>query len=453
MPRIDVVVQTEIRDSFRVRQTAGLFDLPLKDRSKVAFSAELPGLNDKMADGQDGWRIGAIVGPSGSGKSTIAREAFHAGRITAGCVVDGFDWPTDSAVVDGFDPELDGRSITAMLNAVGFSSPPAWVRPWHVLSNGERFRCDLARALLTNRELVVFDEFTSVVDRQVARFGSAAVAKTIRSDRARCQRFVAVTCHYDILEWLQPDWWLDMGTCQLARGCLQLGSRPRIELEIRRCRRDLWQLFGRHHYLSGKLHPSSWCYAALWNGKAIGFCATIPLFGMKGMRIVHRLVVLPDYQGLGAGMGLLCAVAKHESKDRRFSIVTSHPAVIRSLAKHPAWRCARVGKCGRPHRAHLIRCGRKVGAIGRMTASFRYRTGERGLGQVLNDDHQTDERQPVNAEHDNARRATRQSTGTAEDGPYVSVDRKGPGGKPNTGKTRRQTNSQETRQARSGPRR
>ena len=373
MPRIDVVVDTPIRRTFRVQQAAGLFDLPVRERSKLAFSAELPALDEPLADDGGNWRIGAIVGPSASGKSTIARAAFQTGQIAAGCMVERFDWPADAAVVDGFDTDLDGRTITAMLNAVGFSSPPAWVRPWHVLSNGERFRCDPARALLTDHGLVVFDEFTSVVDRQVARFGSAAVAKALRRGLARCRRFVAVTCHYDILDWLQPDWHLDMDTCRLARGSLQPNQRPAIELEVRRCGRDLWHLFGRHHYLSGKLHPAAWCYAALWQGKAIGFCATITLFGAKGMRIVHRLVVLPDYQGLGVGLGLLNAVAKHEAAQRRISIVTSHPAVVRALARHPDWRCAHVQKCGRPHRAHLLRHGRKIGSMGRITASFRYR--------------------------------------------------------------------------------
>jgi hypothetical protein len=250
MPCIDVVVESPIRDSFRVRQVAGLFDLPLDQSSRQAFTAELPALDERLADGGEHWCIGAIVGPSGSGKSTIARAAFQDGKLASGCMVDGFDWPGDAAVVDGFDADLDGRTITGMLNAVGFSSPPAWVRPWQVLSNGERFRCDLARALLTRSELVVFDEFTSVVDRQVAKFGSAAVAKTLRRGRARCKRFIAVTCHYDILEWLQPDWYLDMDSCQLARGSLHLSPRPPIELEIRRCRRDLWNLFGRHHYLT-----------------------------------------------------------------------------------------------------------------------------------------------------------------------------------------------------------
>jgi GNAT superfamily N-acetyltransferase/ABC-type ATPase involved in cell division len=360
-------VQSPVVESFRVRQVSGLFDVPLSQRSVETFSVELPGLDEA-------WALGAIVGPSGSGKSTVAAAAYEQGRLASGALVRGFDWPDDRAVVDGFDEALDGRAITGMLNAVGFSSPPAWVRPWRVLSNGQRFRCDLARALLSERELVVFDEFTSVVDRQVARFGSAAVARTIRAGRARCKRFVAVTCHYDVLEWLQPDWWLDMSSGALQRGSLQ---RPPIELEIRHCRRELWRTFGRHHYLSAQLNAASRCYAALWNDAAIGFCATMPLYGHKGCRIVHRLVVLPDYQGLGVGLALLNAVATHETRQSPLSIVTSHPALIRALARHALWRCASVTRCGLPHAGLLARLDKKVGSIGRTTASFRFRAGDR----------------------------------------------------------------------------
>ena len=55
-------------------------------------------------------------------------------------------WPADRAVVDGFG-DLSIRDITGLFTAVGFSSPPSWIKPYSVLSGGERFRCDLARAL------------------------------------------------------------------------------------------------------------------------------------------------------------------------------------------------------------------------------------------------------------------------------------------------------------------
>ncbi|HEY1785726.1 MAG TPA: hypothetical protein VGG30_09270, partial [Pirellulales bacterium] len=209
MPVVDVQVECPVYDSFRVQQVAGLFDVPIAKRASASFAVEVPGLDEP-------WQIGLIVGPSGSGKTTIARAAFGDSVYTMA------PWPAEQAVIDGFG-ELPIRTIVGLLTAVGFSSPPAWVKPYCVLSGGEQFRCDLARALATAlagrqaesaRPLVVFDEFTSVVDRQVAQVGSAAVAKAVRGDLAAV-RFVAVGCHYDVAEWLEPDWVVDMATRKL----------------------------------------------------------------------------------------------------------------------------------------------------------------------------------------------------------------------------------------------
>ena len=231
MIQLSATVTCPIHNSFRVQQVAGMFDVPLAEKAEASFQAEWP-------EPTEPWQIGLIVGPSGSGKTTIARQAFGPRLYTGG------DWPRDRAVVDCLG-DLSIRQVTGLFTMVGFSSPPSWVKPYHVLSGGERFRCDLARALAESvvggqwtvnslesppgtdspttdhrppataagataaLPLVVFDEFTSVVDRNVARIGSAAMAKGIREGRVDC-RFVAVTCHYDVAEWLAPDWVVDM---------------------------------------------------------------------------------------------------------------------------------------------------------------------------------------------------------------------------------------------------
>ena len=41
-------------------------------------------------------------------------------------------------------------------------------------------RVQLAKALLSDKEIVIFDEFTSVVDRQIAKVASIAIAKAVR---------------------------------------------------------------------------------------------------------------------------------------------------------------------------------------------------------------------------------------------------------------------------------
>ena len=245
-----------------------------QERSRETFSVEVPSADED-------WQIGLIVGPSGSGKSTIAREAFGPDVYQAG------EWDATRAVIDGFG-QLPVKQVTQALTAVGFSSPPGWVKPYAVLSNGEKFRCDLVRALLAGRRLVVFDEFTSVVDRTVARVGSAAVSRAIRSGRID-RKFVAVSCHYDIAEWLEPDWVVSIWpTGSGWQGGGFVG--PQIQIELFRCRGPAWRLFARHHYLNARLHPAAQCYLAMWEGQPAAFCAVLPLTGRDRPRprLAHR---------------------------------------------------------------------------------------------------------------------------------------------------------------------
>ena len=77
---------------------------------------------------------------------------------------------------------------------------PTWLRPYQVLSNGERFRADLARAICEAPAQLVIDEFSSVVDRQIAYIGAGAFAKAWRRTGGQA---VLLTCHYDVLDWLE----------------------------------------------------------------------------------------------------------------------------------------------------------------------------------------------------------------------------------------------------------
>ena len=394
MPQYDVTVTCPVFDSFRVQQVGGMFDVPVRERVSERFRVDVPELGDD-------WRIGLIVGPSASGKSTIARGIF--GRRLYQCG----QWPRDRAVVDCLG-DRPIKEITSLFTAVGFSSPPSWIKPYHVLSEGEKFRCDLARALAGSGEgrvergegrvesgesclrsashlssltphpsplttdhsplpIVAFDEFTSVVDRNVARIASAAIAKAVRRGIIKC-RFVAVTCHYDVTEWLQPDWIIDMATSEFTRRCLQ---RPPVELEIFRCRRRAWQMFARHHYLSGSLSNAARCFLALWEGVPVAFCATVSLIGRKNRWRVSRIVTLPDYQGIGIGTAVLETVAQlHRVEGHRVNCTASHPAVIAHWRKSPRWRVISVNKTGSAGAKGFIRGYR--GSGGRAVVSAEY---------------------------------------------------------------------------------
>lgn len=361
MPSFDIVRTSQPTDSFRVQSIIGTYDLQQQHVTEH-FKGEI-NLPDK-------WNIGLIVGRSGSGKTTIAHELFDAD------IINGFDWTHDN-ILDDMPKEATVKEIAAMLTAVGFSSPPSWLKPYGVLSNGEKMRCDIARAILEKRELFVFDEFTSVVDRNVARVSSLAIQKAIRrQDR----RFIAVTCHYDVQDWLMPDWVFntDDMTFQLLDAEAQKKNRPRLNIEIYETKRKeyFWSIFKKHHYLSYNFNPAARVFIATCNGDLCAFSAVLPFPHpiKKHTWKEHRTVVLPDFQGVGIGTAFSDAIAQMlQDELKTYICTTSNPAMIHSRANNPKWRTTRIGRV-----SGGVRTAKLKGSFStnRLTVSFEY-IGER----------------------------------------------------------------------------
>jgi ABC-type molybdenum transport system ATPase subunit/photorepair protein PhrA/GNAT superfamily N-acetyltransferase len=328
--RVDLTLSVDIERTPRAVQLEGIFDVPEKKKTAVDFHFDVP-IEEKP------WQIGLIVGPSGAGKTSVARHLFGDN------IVQGYDWHPSRSLVDSFNPKHSIRDVTGALSAVGFSSPPSWLKPFRVLSNGEQFRSTMARALLDDRELIVVDEFTSVIDRTVAQIGSCAISKAIR--RSPKRKFIAVSCHDDIVDWLQPDWILEPHAGRFAWRLLQ--RRPAIELEIRRIHHSAWHLFAAHHYLTADICHAATCFGAFWQDKCVCFDAWLPMPGLPGDKLGkrgHRTVTLPDYQGVGIGRALVDTIASmwaglgYSAYSR-----TAHPAEMRSRIQSPHWRQLKLG--------------------------------------------------------------------------------------------------------------
>ena len=90
----------------------------------------------------------------------------------------------------------------------------------------------------------------------------------------------------------------------------------------------------------------SYCYGLYDENKIIGFIGVIhqPSTNKKIKRVT-RLVILPDYQGIGLGTKFLNAIAEEYIKNSYdFSIVTSAKNLIYSLSKSPKWCLIRYSK-------------------------------------------------------------------------------------------------------------
>jgi len=297
-------------------------------------------------------------------------------------------------VIDDFDDSLSMEDIARVCQSVGFNTIPSWLRPFSVLSNGEKFRVEIARRLLSSNGIIAIDEFTSVVDRQVARFGSFAVAKYVR---ASGKRLVAASCHYDIIDWLQPDWILEPGReCKLTWRSLQ--QRPPINVSISRVKYEAWPLFRDFHYMSQELNRAARCYGLFASTPRVelplhddglrphpnrsdnntGDPGTdrVPSSGSENRvrdtnmdfptdnirtgtesriasmcGVLHRphpkvtdicgftrMVTIPDFQGLGLAFVLANTVASaYKAMGKRLHSYPNHPAWIRSYQRSKTW--------------------------------------------------------------------------------------------------------------------
>lgn len=269
------------------------------------------------------FEIGLIVGSSGSGKSTIMRKAF-------GCE-ENIIWDSTKAIASHFS---SFKEATEKFGAVGLNSVPTWLKPYNVLSNGEKFRADMARRLKSG---AVIDEFTSVVNRDVAISCSCSIEKYIRANGLK--NIVFCSCHDDIIPYLSPTWIYNTDTHEFTNG--RYLQRPRINLKVYPCDKALWDMFKRYHYLSGELNSASVCYVGTINNRPVAFMAMLALPGrdVKHAWREHRVVVLPDFQGMGIGNKMSEMVAQgYIEKGCTYYCKTSNPRMGEHREKSPLWR-------------------------------------------------------------------------------------------------------------------
>jgi len=320
-------------ETYRAARVKSLFNV--ESGAEFSLRAELP------LEGRE-WQIGVIVGPSGSGKSSLGRKIFGESAVIdlrAG-------WP-DAPIIEAIAPAAPFDAVPAALTAVGLGSVPSWLRPFEVLSNGEQFRAGLARLLCEAPDVAVVDEWTSVVDRQIAKVGSLAFAKAWRRTAGKA---VLLSCHYDVLPWLQPDWVFDTATGQFTGRCLW--RRPRIDLELWQTGWEHWPSFEPHHYLKLGRMIAATCFIGTVKGAPVCHVAVSPRLDIGHMRAC-RLVVMPEWQGAGVGMRFLNAVCQRQLDGLNkwgakvpTLFHTSHPGLAAALRRDPKWRQVSAKLCG-----------------------------------------------------------------------------------------------------------
>jgi GNAT superfamily N-acetyltransferase len=367
--RVEIENRCEDHQSYRSARVKSLFNV--EDGSRFELVADLP-IEDKP------WSLGLVVGPSGSGKTSIGRKIFGSPKALSRP-----RWPADKPIIDAIAADGDFYDATTALSAVGLGSVPAWLRPYRVLSNGEQFRADLAKTVCERPRRIVIDEFTSVVDRQIARIGALSFGKAWRRTPGQA---VLLSCHYDVIDWLDPDWVFDTATGAFQWRCHR--RRPKIELEIRQTGWEWWPLFEPHHYLKLPKMIASFCYVAFVGGEPVAHIAFSTRPGLVEARAC-RLVVMPEWQGAGVGLKFLdhlCAMWRRASNPYAIPLQTlfhtSHPGLAAALRRNRNWvqvsaslHGENAGRCRAALRRSGVTAATGFGGHFRAVQGFRYIEG------------------------------------------------------------------------------
>lgn len=189
---------TRVERSPRVLEVAEAFGIGLEDKEFVIFD-ELE-LEVKQGD------VVYITGQSGSGKSLLLKELEAQMRAQGKNVVN-----LDHIELDNSKPLIDqighdtGDALK-YLSIAGLNDAFLFVRKPNELSDGQRYRFRLAKAIESGADVWVVDEFMAILDRVAARVIAFSIQKTARNVGATV---IVATTHTDMVQDLHPDLYIE----------------------------------------------------------------------------------------------------------------------------------------------------------------------------------------------------------------------------------------------------
>ena len=329
-----LTLESSVSTSFRCVKAANSLDIDAKKKAVHHFEVE--------ADIESPFNVGLIVGASGSGKTTLCKHIYG-----DDCFTELLDLATP--VIEQFPPAFSYDECASMLAGVGLTAVVCWIRPAYTLSNGQRARaeCALRMASSDDEPITLIDEWTSVVDRTIGKVMSHCIQKHARKFD---KRVVLCSCHYDVIEWLNPDWVIDCNKQEFTDRRLLWRDYKRTEqlqFDIRRVDdRRTWKYFSKYHYLSDRLPGGHIELYGLFHGAdQIGFQCFANYVPWRNGNIErekmhsNRTVIHPDYAGLGMGIKLI----NHTSLDmmkRGYDVWAkfSSTPIYLHMARQPEWR-------------------------------------------------------------------------------------------------------------------
>ena len=141
-----------------------------------------------------------LTGASGAGKSVLMRNLYEAVNDDSKIWLTDIPLPSDKTCVDCIDG--DYLTVLKTLSCAGLNDVFCVLNAPAVLSEGQRYRYRLAKAIASGAKYIFADEFCSSLDRITA----AVIACNIRKySNDGDVTFVLASAHDDLLSDLRPE--------------------------------------------------------------------------------------------------------------------------------------------------------------------------------------------------------------------------------------------------------
>lgn len=186
--------ETKTKCTDRVIEVAEAFGLGLDDKQFVLYD----NVEIEVEDGD----VVYINGQSGSGKSVLLKELSHEMEKTGKSVanISEVSFKKDEPVIDQVGKNM--HEAIDLLSKVGINDAYILIRKPDELSDGQRYRLQLAKLIEKNVDVWVADEFGAVLDRVTAKAVAFNMQKVARKLN---KTLIVATTHTDLVEELAPD--------------------------------------------------------------------------------------------------------------------------------------------------------------------------------------------------------------------------------------------------------
>jgi ABC-type ATPase with predicted acetyltransferase domain len=141
-----------------------------------------------------------ITGPSGGGKSVLLREFYNTLSSSEKINIDDIPLPDEKTCVDCLD--TDFLETLRTLSNAGLTDVFCVLNSPVNLSDGQKYRYRIAKALTSDKQFIFADEFCSSLDRVTAAVISANMRKFATKGG---KTFILASCHDDLLSDLLPE--------------------------------------------------------------------------------------------------------------------------------------------------------------------------------------------------------------------------------------------------------